>query len=222
MTTNNTNSNVNANQAAAQQAEGFLAKIRGAMNTLIHGAPEALASGASYMNAVASASDEEVQKAVENTFQDYADTCRTIADVIRNIPSHANFIEIHNLEDAEKVFRAAATEVKERKGFAAKAKTTVRLIATALYMIAKKCGQFALKAAKSLLVTGIRILAVGGSFIIRIVTSGVKAVRNGFKSIKALGRKRKDKVRENAPFTVDDMEDEELEEIVVPEEDDEE
>lgn len=225
MTNNNTNSNVNANQAAAAQAEGFLARIRSAMNTLIHGAPEVVASAADYLNAVSSASDEDVQSAVELTFQEYADTCRNIVGVIRRIPSQADSIEVRNLENAEKVFRAAVDEIKERKGFAAKAKTTLRLIATALYLVAKKCGQFALKAAKAIIVTGIRILAVGGSFIIRIVTAGVKAVRNGFRGLKALAHKRKDnKVRENAPFTVDDMEDDEFfddEEVVLPEEDEE-
>lgn len=210
--TTTANNTVNTNNAAAKEAEGMFAKAKNTINSFIKACPEQFAQFTEKLNNISNMNDEQAAKELENVYGKMAAQAKECADTIKKIPSLANSLDVKNLEDMSVAFDILAAEIKNADKTSVKIKKAIKLVGTLLYIVGRKVAKFAINAAKKLLVVGIRIAAIAGGFVITVITKGIKAVKKAFRFGKAYKTvKAEEKARKNAPFTVDDLEEEDFE-----------
>lgn len=165
------------NNEVAKTAEGMFAKIKNSVNSFIKEAPDVFAKFSKNLSNIANMSDDEAAETMEKFYSDLADKAEEYAEFAKTIPSCANTIAVKSSEDMCKDFKALAAEVKDAKKTGDKVKKAFKLVGTALCVIGKKILQAGVRAAKKLLVVGIRVTCIVTGFMITLITKAVKAVK---------------------------------------------
>lgn len=165
------------NNEVAKTAEGMFERIKNSINNFMKEAPDAFADFSKNLNNVANMSDDEAAETMEKFYSNLADEAAEYAGFAKTIPACGKDIAAKNFEGMCKDFKALAAEVKDAKKTGDKIKKAFKLVGTALYVIGKKILQAGVRAAKKLLVIGIRVTCIVTGFVITLITKAVKAVK---------------------------------------------
>lgn len=211
------NAAANNNQAAANKAQGVINANIEKLKSIIKNFPGIIAKNMDKIENIGSMSADEAQDAVKKFFDETAAHAQECADYLKEETEEikANAKTIKDYESFAETFKelgkefSAASNVKEQVEKAAK------IVGVFFLSMIKALVKGAKKAAMWIAVTGVRIICTAAGFLIKVIKAVAKHAKKAFSFGKALYKARKEAKETEAPYTVDNLTEEDFVDIAV-------
>lgn len=217
MTTSTNNTAANNNQAAANKAQGIINANIEKFKNIIKNFPGIVAKNIDKIENIGSMSADEAQEAVTKFFNETAVHAQECADYFKKGASSvsANAGLIKDYETFAETFKELGKEFGEASGVKEQVKKSAKIVGVFFLSMGKALIKGAKKAAMWIAVTGVRIICTAAGFLIKVIKAVVKHAKKAFSFGKALYKARKEAKKTEAPYTVDDLTEEDFIDIAV-------